>query len=113
MSQSSSEVSPRANYQSTFDSALQTYKKKTGKDLSSNPLFRRFETCRSPDDVIAILRQQVPGFNQSGSGSNDDRLTKWLDPTVRVITAFSMTIGGAVALVNLTQDDPTHPKSAC
>jgi hypothetical protein len=115
MSQTSSEIprAPGANYKVIFDSALQTYKKKTGKNLASSPLFHRLEACGSPEDVVGILRGQIPGFGQSSRGHDDDRLTKWLDPTVRVINAFSMTIGGAVALVSLTQDCPTHRESAC
>jgi hypothetical protein len=104
MPQTSTEISPRANYQSIFDTALRAYNKKTGKDLFSNPLCRRFEACGSPDDIITILRQQIPGFDQSAGGSSgDSRLTRWLDPTVKVINAFSTTIGGIVALVSLPQ----------
>src|SRR5260221_12981095 len=94
MPQTSPGIPSRANYQSIFDSALQAYKKKTGEDLPSTPLFRRLETCRSSDDVIATLRQQLPGFGQSGSSS--DGPTRWLGPTVKVSNAFSATIvGGA------------------
>ena len=108
MSQASPDIPSHANYQTIFDSALQAYKKKTGKDLPSTPLFRTLETCRSSDDVIATLRQEVPAPNQSGS--SDDRLTRWLDPTVRVINAFSATIGGAVALVSLPEYGMIHPQ---
>jgi hypothetical protein len=106
------ENSARANYQSIFDSALQEYTKKTRKHLSSDPLFHKLQSCSSPDDIITILRQQIPGFDQSSSGSSDDRLTKWLDPTVKVINAFSVTIGGAVALVGSTAYEVTRPESA-
>jgi hypothetical protein len=102
----------RANYQSIFDSALQEYKKKTGKDISSNPLFNKLQSCGSPDDIITMLRQQIPGFGQSVSGSSDDRLTRWLGPTVQVINAFSATIGGAVALVGPTAYEVTPPEPA-
>jgi hypothetical protein len=105
MSQSSPEASSCVNYNTIFDSALQAYKAKTGKDLSSNPLFHRLETCRSPDDIITILRQQIPGVDQSASGNSDGRLTGWLDSTVKVINAFSTTIGGTVTLVSLTEYD--------
>jgi len=104
------DIPPRANYQPIFDSALQAYKKKTGKDLPTTPLFRRLETCRSSDDVISALRQQVPAFDQSGS--SNDVLTSWLDPTVKVVNAFSATIGGAVALVSLTEYGIIHPESS-
>ena len=100
------------NYQSIFDGALQEYKRKTRKDLSSDPLFHRLQSCASPNDIITILRQQIPGFDQSASGSNNDRLTRWLDPTVKVISAFSVTIGDAVALVSFTAYEMTCPDSA-
>jgi len=87
MSQASPEVRRHANYQTIFDSALRTYRNKTGKDLSSNPLFHRLETCHSPDDIITVLRQQIPAFDQSASGRTDEdlKLTRWLDPTVKVV----------------------------
>jgi hypothetical protein len=104
--------SAHANYQNILDRALQEYKKKTRKDLSSNPLFHKLQACGSPDNIIIILRQQIPGFDQSASGSSDDRLTRWLDPTVNVINAFSVTIGGAVDLVCLTVYEVTWLVSA-
>src|SRR5579863_4602191 len=58
----------RANHQSIFDSALQEYEKKTRKDLSSNPLFHKLQSCDSPDDIITTLRQQIPEFDQSAGG---------------------------------------------
>ena len=108
MPQTSLDITSLANYQLIFDSALQAYKKKTGEDLPSTPLFRTLETCRSSDDVIATLRQQIPAFEQSGS--SDDRLTRWLGPTVKVVNAFSATIGSAVALVSLTEHGMIHPE---
>ena len=105
MPRSSPEASPCVNYKSIFDSALQAYKTKTGKDLSLNPLFHRLETCSSPDDITTVLRQQIPGADQSASGNSDSRLTRWLNPTVKVINAFSAAIGGTVTLVSLTEYD--------
>jgi hypothetical protein len=101
----------RANYLSIFDGALQEYKRKTGKDICSNPLFDKLQSCSSPDDIIAMLRQQIPAFDQSASWSSDDRLTRWLDPTVQVISAFSATIGAGVALVSPTPYEVIRPES--
>jgi hypothetical protein len=92
----------RRNYQSIFDNALQEYQRKTGKDISSSPLFDKLQSCSSPDDIITVLRQQIPGFDQSAGGGSDDRLTRWLYLTVKVVSAFSATIGAAVALVGPT-----------
>ena len=110
MPQTTPDIHSRADYQHIFDSALQAYKRKTGKDLPSTPLFRSLETCRSSDDVIATLRQQVHAFDQSGS--SNDGLTRWLDPTVKVVNAFSAAIGGAVSLVSLTEYSAINPDSS-
>ena len=101
MLQTSPGSSTQAIFISVFDNALKVYEEKTGKDLSSNPLLHRIETCYSPDDIITLLRQQIPRSYKSQSG--DDKLTRWLNPTVNVIKAVSANIGGAVALVSLTQ----------
>jgi len=106
MSQNRPDISSSSNYQVIFDNALQAYKKKTGKDLTSDPLLRRLESCNSPDAVLALLREQVPGFDQSESSS--DGVTKWLDPTVNVLFTFSSTIGGAVTLVSLRKFKVIH-----
>jgi fungal STAND N-terminal Goodbye domain len=105
MPQTSLEAASRSNYQSIFDSALEAYKKKTGKDLTKDPLLRSIETCQSPDAVLTILRAQILGPGQSQSSS--DKLTTWLDPTVNVINAFSASIGGGVSLVSLTKIEVT------
>jgi len=99
MSQNCPDISSSSNYQVIFDNALKAYKKKTGKDLASDPLLRRLESCNSPHTVLTLLREQVPGFDQSESSS--DGVTKWLDPTVNVLYTFSSTIGSAVSLVSL------------
>ena len=98
MSHNLPQTSSSANYQVVFYNALEAYKKKTGKDLASDPLFRRLESCDSPDTVLNVLREQIPGFDQSGS--SNDRLTRWVKPTVNVLYTFSSTIGSAVSLVS-------------
>ena len=100
MLQTSPGSSTQGIFLSVFDNALKVYEEKTGKDLSSNPLLHKIETCYSPDDIITILRQQIPKSYKSQSG--DDKLTRWLNPTVNVIKAVSANIGGAVALVSPT-----------
>jgi hypothetical protein len=88
-----------ADYQAIFDSALDVYKRKTGKDLTSHPLFRSFETCNSPDAVLAVLQAQILGPGQSQNSG--DKLLAWLNPTITVLNAFSATVGGGVGLVSL------------
>jgi hypothetical protein len=61
-----------SNYQLIFSVALEFYKKRTGNDLTSNPLLPRLETCNSPDAVIALLQEQIPGFDQSRSNNDSE-----------------------------------------
>ena len=98
MSKSFPQIPSSSKYQVVFDNALEVYKKKTGKDLASDPLLRRLEACDSPDAVLAVLREQVPGFDKSGGGK--EGFTNWLNPTVNVLYRISETIGSAVSLVS-------------
>ena len=91
-----------SNYQVIFDNALDAYKKKTKKDLRSHPLLPKLQTCNSPNAVLAVLRDQIPVLDQSHGASNtSDRLTKWLNPTVSVLYAFSEAIGAGISLVSI------------
>ena len=89
----------RSNFVSVFNAALETYKRKTKKDLASHPLLPTLQSCDSPEAVLTVLREQIPGFNESRNG--DDGLTKWVTPTVNVLYSFSSTIGGGVGLVSI------------
>ncbi len=99
MSQTLATTSSSSNYQSIFDNALEAYKKKTKRDLRSHPLLTKLETCNSPDAVLTLLREQIPALDQSRSV--DDKLTKWLNPTVNVLYTFSEAMGGGIGLVNI------------
>jgi hypothetical protein len=99
MSQTLVTTSSSSNYQTIFDNAIEAYKKKTKKDLRSHPLLNKLETCNSPDAVLTLLREQIPALDQSRSV--DDKLTKWLNPTVNVLYTFSEGIGGGIGLVNI------------
>ena len=73
---------------------MKEYKKKTKKDLLEHPLMTQLQTCNSPADILTVLQK----FEQSTSGN--DKLTKWLAPTVNVLYAFSGVIGAGVGLVS-------------
>ena len=98
MSQMTPIASSSSNFQAIFYTSLKTYEKKTKKDLLTHPLMTQLQTCSSPTDILAVLRTQVQDFEQSTSG--DDKLTRWLNPTVNVLYAFSSALGGGVGLVN-------------
>ena len=89
--------SPSSNFQSIINNALNTYKKRTKNDLREHPLAAQLQTCDSPSAMLAVLRQQVEGLDQSRSA--DERWTKWLDPTINVLYKFSDILGTGVSLV--------------
>ena len=96
-STASSSSQASTNFQIIINNALKAYEKRTKQDLLAHPLAAQFQTCDSPTAILAVLQQQVQGLDQSGS--SDDRWTKWLDPTINVLFAFSATVGAGVGLV--------------
>ena len=98
MSTAPSTSTSQSNFVSIFNAALESYKRKTKKDLASHPLLPTLQSCDSPEAVLAVLREQVPAFNQSQN--SDNGLTEWVTPTVNVLCSFSETIGQGVGLVN-------------
>ena len=101
MSQTSATAaaSSESRFQAIFQAALKSYQKQTKKDLLAHPLASQLQSCNSTTAILAILQDQVREFDKSRSG--DERLTKWLSPTVNVLSAFSATISGGVSLVRL------------
>ncbi|KAI0275603.1 hypothetical protein BGY98DRAFT_935678 [Russula aff. rugulosa BPL654] len=71
--------------------------KRTKKDLLAHPLAAQLQTCDSHSSILSVLQQQVQELNQSQTCN--ERLTKWLDPTVNVLYTFSEIIGEGVSLV--------------
>ena len=54
----------------------------------------QLQTCNSPTDILTVLRTQIQLFEQSMS--DDDKLTRWLNPTVNVLYALSSALGAGV-----------------
>ncbi len=92
-----------SNIAGIFNAALKSYKKKTKKDLKNHDLFKQLETCDSPAAILAVF--QAAQFDPSRIGG-DDRLKKWLVPTINVLYAFSQTLSEGVGLVNI--DSSVH-----
>lgn len=90
---------PAANYQSVFESAVETYRKTTKNDLASHPLLTKLESCHSPEAILTALRGQILWSDLAQS--SNDKSTTWLGSTVKVLYAFSSTISGVVGLVSL------------
>ena len=89
-----------SNFQIIFDDALKVYEKRTKKDLLTHPLAAQLQHCNTPSSILDVLQQQVQELNQS-QGRNE-KWTRWLDPTVKVLYAFSVTLGEGVTLVCLS-----------
>jgi hypothetical protein len=103
---STSTSGSQSNYVSIFNAALESYRRKTKKDLVSHPLLPSLQSCESPEGVLAVLREQLEvtgaAFTGSQSQSCDaDGLTKWVTPTVNVLYSFSGIVGQGVGLVNI------------
>ncbi|KAI9430822.1 hypothetical protein H4582DRAFT_1350532 [Lactarius indigo] len=96
-----SQVPPTATsstaFETIFTAALKSYRQQTKRDLTSHPLATRLQSCDSPSAILSILRGQFQTVDRSRAVN--ERWTKWLDPTVNVLYAFSVTIGNGVGLI--------------
>ncbi|KAI9450824.1 hypothetical protein BJY52DRAFT_1419405 [Lactarius psammicola] len=97
MSQIPSTSTSSTNFHTIFTTALEAYKRQTKKDIASHPLAIQLKSCDSPDAILTVLRAQVQAFDQSQIAH--EKLTKWLDPTVNVLYAFTATLGNGLGLV--------------
>lgn len=88
-----------SNFQVIFDTALKAYEKKTKSDLLTHPLASRLQTCDSSASILSVLQGQVDDLDLARK--SDERLTKWLGPTVNVLLAFSDALCEGVSLVCL------------
>ncbi|KAH9984873.1 hypothetical protein BJV77DRAFT_1071777 [Russula vinacea] len=88
-----------SNFETIFNAALDTYKRRTKKDLASHPLLPILQSCDSPEAIIAVLREQIPAFGQPRNSDDSDRLTKWVIPTVTFLCSFWNALGGSVGPV--------------
>ena len=90
----STSTSP-TSFETIFAAAFEEYKKQTKTDITSHPLANQLQSCGSSSATIAVLRTQVQTFDKG----TDERWTKWLDPTVNVLFAFSATLSNDVGMV--------------
>jgi hypothetical protein len=103
MSQSSSKIpatiASSSIFKVIFEKALEAYKTKTKQDLTAHPLTNQLQASDSPAAILTILQHQVHQFEQSQS--SDERLWRWIKPTVNVLYTFSATLGQGVSLVDI------------
>ena len=86
-----------SNFQVIFNNALKAYERRTKKDLLAHPLAARLQDCDSHNSILIVLQEQVQELDQSQT--SDERLIKWLDPTVKVLYTLSATLGEGISLV--------------
>jgi hypothetical protein len=108
MSHTQSATAPSSKFQLIINNALDTYRNRTKKDLLTHPLAAQLQACDTPAAIITILREQIHGLDQSQISA--ERWSKWLDPTVNVLFAFSAMVGAGAGPVRLR--NCTHPISA-
>ena len=90
------------SFKPIFEKALEDYKKKTGNDLTSHPLAAQIQGCDSPGAILTVLEGKANELNRSRS--SDERLTKWLNPTVNILSALSGTLGQGAGLVSCSNN---------
>ena len=92
-------ISSTSNFQLIFSTALKAYERRTKTDILVHPLASQLQACNSPASILTVLQGQVEDLAQARS--SDERLTKWLNPTINVLLAFSAILGNGVSLVRL------------
>jgi len=99
MSSSSRTDSPSIdNFTAIFASAESEYQRVTGNRLDTHPFAAQLRSCDSPEDVSKIFRTQVHALRNFRQG--DEKLMKWLDPTVNILFIFSSTVAEGIGLVS-------------
>ena len=97
---STTAISPSiSTFQLIFNTALKAYEKRTKTDILAHPLVSQLQACNSPASILDVLQGQVDDLAQTRT--SDERLTKWLSPTINVLLVFSGILGGGVSLVRV------------
>ena len=87
-----------SNFQSIFNAALDVYEEKTKKALITHPLAAQLQACSSPIAILTVLQDIVKDVEKSRS--TDEKLFRWLTPTINILYAFSSTLGVGAGLVS-------------
>ena len=90
-----------SSLQAIFKASLKEYQKKTETSLVTHPLMAQLQACDSPDKILKLLRSQAAKVEETMDA--DDKMIKWLDPVVNVLSASSSVISAGVGLVNPIQ----------
>ncbi|KAI0296494.1 hypothetical protein B0F90DRAFT_1032530 [Multifurca ochricompacta] len=85
-----------SNIETLFANALKDYAIQTGDDLATHPLFSKIKSCDSVESIAAVLQEQADAFHKFRK--RDQKVAKWLEPTINVINMLSGTLSEAVSL---------------
>ncbi|KAH9995291.1 hypothetical protein BJV77DRAFT_1157897 [Russula vinacea] len=91
---SRTEPNPSSDAQSVLNTALEAYERMTKIKLLTHPLAAQIQSCDSPTAILSVLRDLIQQFDQRYT--SDQRLTNWPNATVKVLYAFSGTLGDSV-----------------
>jgi hypothetical protein len=80
------EQSRSAHLQTLFESALQSYQKKTGITLPDHPLVVQIQICDTVESITTILQDQTQAFSHL---PECDRILKSIKTTVSILTRLS------------------------
>ena len=99
MSSTRQASSSSSNFQLIIN-ALADYAKLTGIDLTKSPSAEKIERSNSPEAILELLQEQEKAFKEYREVGR--RLISCLNPTIKVLHAFSGILGEAVSMVSVT-----------
>ncbi len=76
------------HFRALFESALQTYEKKTGITLDKHPLAVQLQNCRSVESVVIFLQDQIGTSSDFGG---NDRIMIPIKSTISILSTLSAT----------------------
>jgi len=97
MSTTASSSRSNDKFTGIFQAALNGYQRTTGKLLDTHRFATQLDSCNSPEATLNVFRTQAQAFSKFRKC--DEKLMKWLDPTVHVVFTFSETLGEGIGLV--------------
>ena len=75
-------AAPSFNFQLTVNNALKVYHKRNNNDLILHPLAAQLQTCNSPTDLLAVLREPGQFSKDTDLASGPDERAKGLNQSL-------------------------------
>jgi hypothetical protein len=92
---------PSPNLQLILSAALENYSKQTGKHLQNDPLSTEIQLCKSPDDILNVLKMHAEKLDKN----DESKLTKCLNHIVDGLYTLSTNpvLSAGASLVSQTR----------